>query len=141
MLAFQHKIHVAASAASVFSRYRDVGTWPSWDPETLAVDLPGLTVGATGWLKPRQGPRARIAIAEVTEDRSFTVEGRLPLCRMVFGHELYETGTGTLVTHSVGFSGPLAFLFRRLVGRGIDRTLPRTLAGLKAATENASVQT
>lgn len=141
MLTFQHETFVAASPSAVFSRYRDVRSWPAWDPETLTVDLPELRVGAKGWLKPRQGPRARIAIVEVTENRSFTVEGLLPLCRMHFGHELHDTGTGTLVTHSISFSGPLAFLFRRLVGREIERTLPNTLAGLKSATENASAET
>ena len=141
MPTFRHEMHVDAAPSAVFSRYRDVSNWPAWDPETLAADLPGLEVGATGWLKPRQGPRAKVAIVEVTEGRSFTVEGRLPLCRMHFGHELRETATGTLVTHSVGFSGPLAFVFQRLVGRELDRTLPLTLAGLKAASESTPAET
>jgi hypothetical protein len=86
-------------------------------------------------LKPRSGPKARIWVTEVTQDRSFTAESALPLCRMHFDHMLDETGGVTTATHALRFTGPLAFLFRRLIGTGIHRTLPTTLKGLKAAAE------
>lgn len=130
-----HSIEIDAPRKQVFALYEDVGSWPAWDSETLAVHLPGLRPGASGWLKPRQGPKAKICISEVVQDRSFTVEGLLPLCRMQFGHELDGEGDRTSVTHWVRFTGPLAPLFRRLIGKGIDRTLPHTLAGLKRASE------
>ncbi len=131
-----HSIEVDAPRRQVFSLYADVGSWPAWDSETLAVQLPALRPGASGWLKPRQGPKANIRVSEVTPDTSFTVESRLPLCRMQFGHELDGEEGRTIVTHWVRFTGPLAPLFRRLIGRDIDRTLSRTLAGLKRASEH-----
>lgn len=130
-----HRIEIEAPAEVVFALYTEVEGWPSWDSETTAVDLPGLKHGAEGWLKPRNGPRARIRVVDVVPNRSFTVEGNLPLCRMQFGHELQAHATRTTATHWVTFRGPLAFVFRRLIGTGIDRSLPSTLEGLKRASE------
>lgn len=132
---FSHSIRIAAPAEVVFALYADVARWPNWDSEVRAVDLPGLVPGAVGYLKPRSGPKARIRVTEVTPNRSFTVESALPLFWMQFGHTLSEAGGLTTATHSLRFSGPLAFLFRRLIGAGIHRTLPATLQGLKAAAE------
>ena len=112
-----------------------MASWLAWDSETAAVQLPGLHPGASGWLKPRKGQKATIRVTEVVPDTSFIVEGALPFCRMRFGHDLAGNGDRVTATHWVRFSGPLAFLFRRVVGRGIDRTLPATLAGLKRAAE------
>ncbi|GGE29289.1 Polyketide cyclase / dehydrase and lipid transport [Gemmobacter megaterium] len=131
-----HSIAVSAPRATVFALYEDVASWPAWDQETKDVFLPeGLRQGSAGWLKPRKGPKARVRVAEVVPGRSFTMEGQLPLCRMHFGHELEDDGAQTTATHSVRFSGPLSFLFRRLVGREINATLPATLLGLKRAGE------
>jgi hypothetical protein len=133
---FEHSIVIAAPTEVVFGLYANIALWPVWDPETVDVHLPqGLNVGAEGWLKPRVGPKAKICIKAVCPGRSFTVEGRLPLCRMVFGHELASVDGKTTATHSVRFDGPLAFLFRRLVGAGINATLPASLAGLKRESE------
>lgn len=136
-----HRIEIAAPADRVFLLYQDIAAWPVWDAETVAVSLPGLFRGASGWLQPRQGPRAKIRVADVVPGRSFTVEGRLPLCRMHFGHELEARDDCTIAVHWVRFTGPLAFLFRRLIGRGIDKTLPDTLAGLKRVSEEKNKST
>lgn len=135
---FAHRTRTAAPPGAVFSLYKDVASWPAWDADTLAVSLPGLTVGATGWLKPRKGPKVRLEVVEVTQDRSFTVQAALPFCRMRFGHDLRAAAGETTIEHSVRFDGPLAFVFRRLIGRDIDRSLPETLAALKAASEEVA---
>jgi hypothetical protein len=134
-----HAVRVEATPEAIFAFYADVRTWPRWDDETRAVHLPeGLEAGSKGWFQPRSGPKAKIRVLDVHKGRSFTIEGLLPLCRMLFGHELRVDAGQTIVTHSVRFRGPLAFLFRRVIGAGIDRTLPTTLQGLKRAVENGA---
>ncbi|MGV6839089.1 MAG: SRPBCC family protein [Planktomarina sp.] len=132
---FANSIIINASKETIFAHYADVANWPVWDKEVKAVTLGGLHVGSAGSLQPRSGPRAKIMISELTPNTSFTVTSKLPLCKMQFGHELTSMGEATKATHSVGFSGPLAFLFRRLIGRKIERTLPTTLWGLKEVSE------
>lgn len=138
-MAISHSTHITAPRNRVFALYEDVASWPAWDSETMDVHLPSLGPGASGWLKPRQGPKAKIKVTEFTRDRSFTVESTLPFCRIQFGHDLIDEGNQTRVTHWVRFIGPLAPLFRQLIGSGMDRSLPDTLAGLKRASESWTV--
>ena len=129
---------INATPERVFQSYADVATWPVWDSEVKSVYLPdGLNEGSIGWLKPRSGPKASISIVHVAVDKAFTVESRLPLCTMTFGHELAQERLGTSATHWAAFVGPLAPLFRRLIGNQIKKTLPTTLRGLKMTCEHA----
>jgi hypothetical protein len=88
-----------------------------------------------GTLKSRGGPESKIELIEVTPGKSFTVRCKLPLCEIAFGHELTQTGSLTTATHSVSFTGPLSAVFGFLIGRGIRKTLPATMNGLKHAAE------
>lgn len=136
-MTISHKIRISSPREVIFSLYEDVASWPEWDRETAEVFLPeGLQPGATGWLRPRKGPKARVRVAGVVAGRSFTMEGSLPLCRMYFDHDLEEEGGQVTATHSVRFCGPLSFLFRRVIGREIDAALPNTLRGLKRSAES-----
>lgn len=129
-------IEIRSKPEQVFRLYQDAACWADWDPEVASASLPdGLMLGSRGWLKPRSGPRANIQIIEVTEDKSFSVQSRLPLCRMLFGHRLEENDGSTVATHWVEFSGPLSFLFRYLIGKSVQASLPNTMRGLKQSSE------
>lgn len=133
-----HTIEINAPAEVVFSQYQNVSSWPSWDAECQAVDLPdGLQEGSEGWLKPKKGPRAKIVVCSYCRNKFFIVESKLPLCVMSFGHQLDAVGEKTVAMHWVRFDGPMSFLFRWLIGRQINATLPETLRGLKAISESA----
>lgn len=77
-------------------------------------------------------------VTEVTRDRSFTVESKIPLFRMVFEHELNPTAGGTEVVHRVTLSGPLLLILGRMLARQIDAGLPVTLRNLKQLAEARS---
>ena len=133
-------VEIKTEPEHIFRLYQDAARWIDWDPEVTAASLPaGLKLGAKGWLKPRSGPKAKIEIVEVTPGQSFSVQSRLPLCRMLFGHSLASSGESgsTVATHWVEFKGPLSFVFRRLIGRSIQASLPNTMRGLKRASESA----
>ncbi|MEC4168558.1 SRPBCC family protein [Pseudomonas sp. MS-1(2024)] len=132
----KESIEIRSTPAQVFRLYKDAAGWADWDPEVSNASLPGgLELGAKGWLKPKVGPKGNIQIVEMTEGKSFSVQSRLPLCRMEFGHLLTEVEGGTVATHWVEFCGPLSFLFRYLVGRSIQASMPNTMQGLKKSCE------
>jgi hypothetical protein len=54
---------------------------------------------------------------------------------MLFKHELVKDDEGTIVIHSVTFSGPFQFLFKYLIGKSIQKSLPSTLCSLKSFIE------
>lgn len=126
-------IHVAPDA--IMRCYRDVAAWPEWDPDTRAASIDGpFAVGSSGTLRPTKGMAVSMRLTSVSA-HGFTVVSRVPLCTMRFDHDLIPIAGGTRVTHRVSFDGMLAGLFGRVVGAGVRRGLPVTLARLKARLE------
>ena len=133
---FSYSVQIAASSATVYELYSAVSSWSAWDPEVERAEIEGpFAAGTLGVLKPKGGPESKIELVEVTPDESFTVRCKLPLCEMTFSHELAESASITTATHSVSFTGLLSPVFGFLIGRGIRKTLPDTLGGLKHAAE------
>ncbi len=134
---FSRSINIQASAERIYRHYADLSSWAQWDPAVRTVSLPGgLAAGSSGWLQAAGGPRTNIRVQEASAARSFTVESKLPGCRMLFGHTLQAGPQGVQATHSLSFAGPMAFLFRRLLGAKIAATLPAALQGLKRMSES-----
>jgi len=134
---FEEKIVVNASPGAVFAVYENVSAWPDWDLDVLSSQLDGpFEPGTHGKLKPKQGPASKIQLIEVSRNQSFTVECKLPLCKMHFVHEMVQVENSTEVTNKILFSGLLAPLFSRFIGKEIKDTLPSSLQGLKDHIEN-----
>lgn len=132
----EHRIHVAAPAERIFGIYADVPGWRTWDPDTRSASLEGpFAVGTKGKLTPAKGNTVPMLVTAVVPNRSFTVECRIPLFRMVFEHELVPAGTTTEVIHRTTFSGALSPLLGRMIARQLDAGLPVTLANLKQLAE------
>lgn len=138
-LNLEGSIDIAAPPARVFALWADPAGWPVWDPDLVEAELVGpFAVGSRGAVRPVKGPRTRIVLREVTPARSFAAVSDLPLCRMVFEHTIHTAAVGCRVTHAVRFEGPLAMLYRRLIGPSIERGLPGTMMGLKRAAERSN---
>ena len=133
---FTQSIEISAEPQQVFAVYQNVADWPKWDPETEGASLEGdFAVGSMGKVKPKGAPESKILLTEVTQDRSFTVECKLPLCKMHFIHLMEPSDTGTKLVNEVEFTGLLAPIFGRLIGKGIDKGLPDSMGGLKKYVE------
>lgn len=133
----EETIEIKATAEQIFNVYKNIDQWVMWDNSLTSVYLDnGLCVGSRGWLKPRSGPKAAIMVIEVENLRSFTVESKLPLGRMTFGHEIVDFGDNVKVTHWAKFSGPLSFIFSRLIGPKIKQALPAVMVSLKKMVES-----
>jgi len=132
----KEEIIINALPATIFERYADVASWKEWDSEVKESMLSGeFSEGSIGVLIPIKGPKAKFKLTEVTFNKSFTSQAKLPLCTMDFHHTLEATGYSTKVVHSVSFSGATSFLFGRLIGSQIKKSLPGTLKGLKDICE------
>jgi hypothetical protein len=115
------------AAAAVWGRaYVDAGAWPEWNAELKGARLDGpLALGATARIVFRTGLRLRFRVVEYEEGRLFTDESRLPGARMGHRH-LVETsaGGGSHLVNTIYIEGPLAPLWRRILGPAAARTLP-----------------
>jgi hypothetical protein len=132
----EHRIQVATAAETIFRIYQDVPGWSTWDPDTRRATLDGpFEVGSRGSLTPAQGRTVPMLLTDVVTGRSFTVESRIPLFRMVFEHELIPQGAAVRVIHRVTFSGLLTALLGRMLAKQLNQGLPVTLANLKHRAE------
>jgi hypothetical protein len=132
----EHRIRVATPPERIFRIYEDVANWHTWDPDTKSAFLDGpFRVGSRGKLTPTKGNTVPMVVTAVTAGRSFTVESKIPLFRMVFEHELIPVATGTDVVHRVTFSGPLSLVLGPMLSRQLNEGLPKTLHNLKLLAE------
>jgi hypothetical protein len=132
----EERIHIAVPVMVVDRIWSEVDRWHLWDPDTKQARLNGaFAVGTKGRIIPRKGMGVPMVVTERSEGRSFTVEGYIPLFRMHFEHTVSAVDGGSEVTHSVWFSGALAFLFGPRVAAQIREGLPQTMQSLKAYAE------
>ena len=133
---FKEEVIINASPATIFKKYTEVASWKKWDSDIKKSMLTGeFSAGSLGVLVPVKGPNAKFKLTEVTLNKSFTSQTKLPLCLMEFHHMLEVEGDSTKVTHSVSFSGITSFIFSRLIGHQIKKSLPTTLNDLKRICE------
>lgn len=121
--------------------YADAAAWPRWNAEIkrASLDRP-LELGTTARIVFRTGLRLHFEVVEYEHGRLFTDEARLPGARMGHRH-LVETasGGGCRLTNTIYIDGPLASLWRRILGPAAARSLPdaqRAIVTLALATDS-----
>jgi len=119
-------LEAEVAPAVVWERaYRDADAWPRWNAELRSARLDGpLALGAETRIVFRTGLRLRFGVVEFEDGRLFTDEARLPGARMGHRHLVEPTGAGARLTNTIYIDGPLAGLWRRILGPAAARTLP-----------------
>jgi hypothetical protein len=114
--------------------YADAGAWPRWNSEIkrASLDRP-LALGATARIVFRTGLRLRFKVVEYEEGRLFTDEAELPGARMGHRHLIEATDSGGCrLTNTIYIEGPLAPLWRRILGPAAARSLPHAQRAIVA---------
>jgi hypothetical protein len=118
----------AVSPADVWEKaYADAAAWPLWNDELKSAKLDGpLRLGATAKIVFKTGLRLRFHVVEFEDGRLFTDESRLPGARMGHRHLVEPTPDGgSRLTNTIYIEGPLAPLWRRVLGSRAVRALPQ----------------
>ena len=133
----EHRINVEAPPETIFRIYEDVKNWHTWDPDTKQATLDGpFQAGSRGRLVPTKGNSVPMVLTQAVPGRSFTVESKIPLFRMVFEHELEQEQRSTRVIHRVTFTGLLSLVLGPILSKQLNAGLPVTLSRLKALAES-----
>jgi len=116
----------SASPDAFFAEWADMASWPEWNLDTEWVRLDGPFVeGATGTLKPKGGPKVPFLVARLVDGEEFTDVSRLLGARLTFRHLVSTEAGRTTVSVEVSMSGPLAAVWRLILGKGLrDSLLP-----------------
>jgi Polyketide cyclase / dehydrase and lipid transport len=131
----------AAAPAAIWERaYADARAWPKWNPELKSAELDGpLRLGATARIAFKTCLRLRFAVVEFEQGRLFTDEARLPGARMGHRHLVEPTPEGgSRLTNAIHIEGPLAPLWRRVLGPRAAKALPDSQAAILEIAEARS---
>jgi len=115
------------SPADVWEKaYADAAAWPRWSDELKSAELDGpLRLGATAKIAFKTGLRLRFEVVEFETGRLFTDEARLPGARMGHRHLVEPAADGgSRLTNTIYIEGPLAPLWRWILGPRAARSLP-----------------
>lgn len=128
-------LEAGVSPASVWQEaYADAAAWPVWNAEIKRAQLDGpLAQGAKAKIVFGSGLRLRFHVVEFEDGRLFTDESRLPGARMGHRHLVEPIESGSRLTNTIYIEGPLAPLWRRIMGPAAARALPgaqRAVVGL-----------
>jgi uncharacterized membrane protein len=125
-----------APADRLFARWADMETWPEWNHDTEWVRLDGpFATGSTGTLKPKGGPKVPFVIASLVPGEEFVDVSRLVGAKLTFHHKVAGHERGCDVEVTVSMTGPLAFLWRRALGKGLKSSVQPDLDRLMATVE------
>ncbi len=117
-----HEILLECDRDRLFRALTEIRRWPEWDEELAAAihDGSSLTPGSRFTLTPKGGKPVALTVEACEPPRLFADLARLPLVRMTSRHELESVAEGrTRLRHVIETSGPLAWLWDRLVARKI----------------------
>ncbi|HEY2795990.1 MAG TPA: SRPBCC family protein [Micromonosporaceae bacterium] len=124
-----------ASADYFFARWADMETWPEWNSDTEWVRLSGpFATGATGVLKPKGGPRVPFVVASVT-DREFIDVSKLFGAKLTFAHAIDAEAGRTTISVEISMTGPMAWFWRTVLGKGLRSSVQADLDSLVATAE------
>ena len=130
-----------APAERVWRIWSDPSTWPSWNPDVVAISLDGpFATGTTGKMTTKAGGTHAIRLAEVQEGRSFQLEtAPVPLATFAFRCAVAPRGDhASRISQSVTMRGPLGPIFSAMMGRRLADGFEPLLGGLaKAAAGTA----
>jgi hypothetical protein len=120
-------LEAGATPASIWEKaYADAAAWPNWNAEIKHAQLESpLALGAEAKIVFATGLHLNFHVVEFEEGRLFTDEARLPGARMGHRHLIESTETdGSRLTNTIYIEGPLAPLWRRILGPAATRALP-----------------
>ena len=132
---FSYTLTTAATPAAVWSTWTDVEKWPQWDSELTSARLfAPFALAAEGQLTPKKGPTSKFYLSQLDWGRSYTFTTQLPLCRLHI-HRFITYGQPLRFTNEVSFEGPLAYVFKLMLGNRFQRVLPGVMKQLRAQLE------
>lgn len=128
-----------APAAVWECAYADPAAWPRWNAELKGARLDGpLRQGAEARIIFGTGLRLRFRVVEFESGCLFTDEARLPGARMGHCHLVEPAGDGSRLTNTIYIEGPLAVLWRRLLGPRAAQALPGAQTAIAELARSAA---
>jgi len=119
------KFYPNVSPDTVWKIMTDINNWSKWHRDLEYCELNGdFKVGNHFKLKPKGAPTFKIMLTEINERENFTD------CTKFFGAKMFDTHIikakdgGILLSNKLVVTGPLKWLWIKLVAQNVANTVP-----------------
>ncbi|MBY0273107.1 MAG: polyketide cyclase [Alphaproteobacteria bacterium] len=115
----------------IWQIWTDVNNWSKWHGDLEYCKLEGaFTVGNYFMLKPKGVKTFKIVLTRIEEGRKFTDCTSFFGAKMYDTHELEETPDGLRLINTLVVTGPLKFLWVKLVAQNVADSVPKEMEAL-----------
>jgi len=116
---------------AIWRIWTDVNSWPTWHGDLDYCKLNGtFAVGNYFILKPKGLKPVKIMLTEINEGHNFTDCTSFFGAKMVDTHSMVETAEGLKLTNMLVVTGPLSWLWIKLVAQNVADTVPEEMEAL-----------
>lgn len=111
--------------------WTDINNWPTWHGDLEYCKLQGrFEVGNYFMLKPKGVKPVKILLTEINEGYSFTDCTTFLGAKMYDTHGMEETEEGLKLFNTLVVTGPLKWLWIKLVAQNVANTVPEETEAL-----------
>ncbi|MBM3857385.1 MAG: polyketide cyclase [Verrucomicrobia bacterium] len=133
------KTYVGVKKEALWQIATDINRWPEWHGDLDSCKLEGaFAVGNYFMLKPKGMRAVKIILTEITEGHSFTDCTTFFGARMYDTHAMEETAEGLRITNTLVVTGPLKWLWIKLVAQHIADTIEEETEALVSLARQQS---
>lgn len=125
------KIIKGVKQEDIWRIWTDINNWPTWHDDLDYCKLEGaFVVGQHFFLKPKGVRPVKILISEINEGHSFTDCTSFLGAKMYDTHAIVNTPKGLELTNTLVVTGPLKWLWIKLVAQNVADSIPRETEAL-----------
>ncbi len=127
------KFYQGVKKEDVWRVWADVNNWPKWHDDLDYCKMNGpFEAGNKFILKPKRGPAVKIELMEVIRENTFTDCTKFFGAEMCNTHSVEEKDGGLLLSNKLVVTGPLKWLWIKLVAQNVANTVPEEMDALAA---------
>lgn len=127
------KVYPDIKKKDIWNIWVDVNNWPQWHGDLDYCKMEGpFVVGNHFILKPKGAPATKIELIDIEEGRKFTDCTHFFGAKMYDTHEIAETTEGLILTNTLSVTGPLKFLWIKLIAQNVVASVPEEMDALVA---------
>jgi hypothetical protein len=125
---------------AIWRLWTDINNWPTWHGDLDYCQLDGdFAVGNHFMLKPKGINPVKIVLTDINEGHAFTDCTSFLGARMYDTHSMEDTADGLQLSNTLVVTGPLAWLWIKLVAGNVADSVPAEMEALVALARNSYV--
>jgi hypothetical protein len=125
------KTYTGVTKEQIWKLWIDVNNWTRWHGDLDSCTMEGeFKVGNHFMLKPQGVSPVKIILTEVNPYHSFTDCTEFFGAKMYDTHAMEETPEGLVISHKVVVTGPLGWIWVKLVAQGVAADVPHEVDAL-----------